>query len=51
MRELVGYSQIMSLGGLFQNEQEGCGLCVIERPQLDILANLPKVMYRHRYGM
>ena len=27
------------------------GVFVVERPVLDIIANLPKVVYRRRYGI
>ena len=40
------YSNVLALKQIADDQ-----LVIIERPVLDIVANLPKVVYRRRYGI
>ena len=46
VKPIKEYSNILAMKKIGDNQ-----LLIVERPVLDIVANLPKVVYRRRYGI
>ena len=46
VKPIKEYSNILAMKKIADNQ-----LLIVERPVLDIVANLPKVVYRRRYGI
>ena len=46
VKPIKEYSNILAMKKIGDNR-----LLIVERPVLDIVANLPKVVYRRRYGI